>query len=475
MNFFTYIVSWDRVENNVLQIEDIFTTNNIPHKVINSGSYPRENWMNVGDIRFYRQLYAAVKDFDRSYEYMFWLCGDVSSDDWIKFINRAQQVTLMYDVWAYAPHLTNEPWSENSCKLKESDFGSGLNVSIQTDGIAVFLNRNVVDLLEQYFEYLSSKVDMSTLTSGWGMDMIWCSDIINSNKLILRDSKYVLNHPAGSSYDHSVASQELSLILDHFYDFSEKYEMHDKELRSIASKIYGRMQHLEDCMTVESFYKINPDVLKKKYPVNYHTIYIDDVRKNNRDALDKTVDGNKIFIKSLNAKKDGEIDLFKKENPEFKFAWDGFKLGEIGNFGSHYIAWKYLCSSNLNELVIFEDDIIVDESFNNRYQISMNSLPKDYDVFSIYVDSNQHPRYNTQHILNDNVSKAYQDWSTLGYVISKQGAKKLCKYVEDIGMDHPTDWFIFRKGEKGIFNVYTLPPNVKNPLAIDTQYESQVQ
>jgi len=442
MNFFTYIVNWDRVENNVLSIEKTFIENNVPYKVINSGSYPRDNWMNVGDIRFYRQLYAAVKDFDRSYEYMFWLCGDVSSDNWMQFINRAQQVTSMYDVWAYAPHLTNEPWGQNSCKLKESDF---------------------------------DKVDMTTLTSGWGMDMIWCSDIINSNKLILRDTKYVLNHPAGSSYDHSVASKELSLILDHFYDFSEKYEMHNKELRNIAGKIYGRMQHLEDCMTVESFYKTNPDVLKKKYPINYHTIYIDDSRKQNRYALDEVLNGNKIKIKSLNAKKEGEVEKFKEDNPEFKIAWDGFKLGELGNFGSHYLAWKYLCSSNLNELVVFEDDILIDESFHSKYQICMNSLPDDYDVFSIYVDKNQHPRFENSHLVNEYISKAYQDWSTLGYVVSKQGAKKLCQYVEDIGMDHPTDWFIFRKGEKGIFNVYTLPPYVKNPLDIDRQYESQVQ
>lgn len=381
----------------------------------------------------------------------------------------------MYDVWAYAPHLTNEPWGQNSCKLKESDFDSGLNVSIQTDGIAVILNRNVVDLLEQYFYYLSNKVDMSTLTSGWGMDMIWCSDIINNNKLILRDTKYVLNHPAGSSYDHSVASKELSLILDHFYDFSEKYEMHDKELRNIAGKIYGRMQHSENCMTVGSFYKNNPDVLKKKYPINYHTIYIDDSRKQNRYALDEILNGNKIKIKSLNAKKDGEIEKFKEDNPEFKIAWDGFKLGEFGNFASHYLAWKYLCTSNLNELIVFEDDILIDESFHAKYQISMNSLPKDYDVFSIYVDKNQHPRFEKSHVVNDYISKAYQDWSTLGYVVSKQGAKKLCNYVETIGMDHPTDWFLFRKANKGIFNIYTMPPYIKNPLDIDRQYESQVQ
>jgi GR25 family glycosyltransferase involved in LPS biosynthesis len=60
-------------------------------------------------------------------------------------------------------------------------------------------------------------------------------------------------------------------------------------------------------------------------------------------------------------------------------------------------------------------------------------------------------------------------------VVSKEGAKKLIKYVEDQGIDRPTDWFIFRGGSEGKFNVYTLPPHFKSPVSIDTRYESQIQ
>ena len=66
MKFFTYVVNWNEVYNNVLEIEKTFKKNNIPYKIINSGSATHEEWMNVGDIRFYRQLYKAVKDFDYS-------------------------------------------------------------------------------------------------------------------------------------------------------------------------------------------------------------------------------------------------------------------------------------------------------------------------------------------------------------------------------------------------------------------------
>jgi len=475
MKFFTYVVCWDEVYDNVLSIEHSFKTYTIPHKIINSGHRPNENWLNVGDIRYYRQLYKAIQDFDRSYEYMFWLAGDVSYNNWISFLDRANLSVSKYNVYAYAPHLTSEPWHEGSSKITHIDFDQQMLISIQTDGIAVILHRDVVDVLEKYFDFLSNETDITQLTSGWGMDMIWCAYSIYSNKLVLRDNHSILTHPAGSSYNHDKASKELKIILDTFYKFCDANQIDSEKIKQLHNRIYGRMQNRSDCLSVDSFYNSAPKILKDEYPINYHVIHIDDTRLSNRENLDKVLNGNKISIPCLNAKKDGELEKFKIENPEFKFAWDGFKLGEAGNFGSHYLAWKYLKESNLNELIIFEDDILIDNSFNQKYQTAMSMLPDNYDVFSIYVDPNQYPRFDESQRISYYIAKGYQDWSTLCYVISKRGANKLCKYVEDTGFDHPTDWFIFRKGHRGIFNVYTFPPYIENPLSIDSRYESQVQ
>lgn len=475
MKFFTYVVCWDEVYDNVLNIEHSFKSNNIPHKVINSGFRINDEWLNVGDIRYYRQLYKAVQDFDRSYEYMFWLAGDVSYSNWISFIDRANLSISKYNVFAYAPHLTSEPWHEGSSKIINLDLDDKMLLSIQTDGIAVILHRDVVNMLEKYFDFLSDRTDITKLTSGWGMDMIWCAYSIYNKKLVLRDNANILTHPSGSSYNHDRASQELKIILETFYEFCDANSIDSNEIKQLHDKIYGRMQHRSDCLSVDSFYKVKPEVLKNKYPINYHTIYIDDTRLTNRNNLDYVLNGNKLDIKCLNAKKDGELDIFKLENPEFKFAWDGFKPGEIGNFGSHYLAWKYLKENDLNELIVFEDDVLIDNSFHEKYQTAMSVLPDDYDIFSLYVDKNQHPRFDESQKISYYIAKGYQDWSTLCYVISKRGAEKLCKYVEEIGFDHPTDWFIFRKGHQGIFNVYTFPPYIESPLNIDSRYESQVQ
>lgn len=209
--------------------------------------------------------------------------------------------------------------------------------------------------------------------------------------------------------------------------------------------------------------------------INYHIIYINDERKWNREQIESYLNGNKHPIDSLNAKIDSNKEKFLEDNKDFKISWEGYKPGELGNFASHYLAWKYVAENNLDNLLVFEDDAKISESFIHKYRLFLENCPKDYDVFSIFVHENQFPRFNSNDIINENVSRAYQDWSTLCYIVSNSGAKKLLNYVKYTGMDYPTDWFIFRHGSKGIFNVYTFPPEKAGGVEIDNRYESQVQ
>jgi GR25 family glycosyltransferase involved in LPS biosynthesis len=476
MSFFTYLVSWDNFHDNCVSIEKEFKSIGQPIKVINSGSTPVNGWDNVGDIRYYRQFHHALKNFDNSYDYMAFMCGDVSYNNWPEFIKRADQVLNTYNnIGLYAPHLTYEPWNEYATSLMVSQYDKDINIASNTDGILFIMHKDIVANMLDYFNYLDQDPDFKSMVSGWGIDLIWSALAINNSKLILRDKTHIVNHPQGSSYNHDKATQEVIKVMQKFNEFAVSKDMDIEKINSIINKITGRMSHDPECMRYENFYEKNFHSVEKKFDINYHIIYIDDTRKQNRDLIDHILKSNKINLKSLNAKDPDQLSKFYEDNQEFRLGWQGFKPGEIGNFGSHYLSWKYLVDSSLDNLLIFEDDSLLKDNFVEKYNIAMINTPADFDVLSIYVDPNQHGRFTDQDRINKYIATGYQDWSTLCYVVSRQGAKKLIKYVEENGMDYPTDWFIFRRGHEGIFNVYTLTPSFQSPLAIDTQYESQVQ
>jgi GR25 family glycosyltransferase involved in LPS biosynthesis len=466
------VVCWDAVHFNVVEIEENFKAAGQELTIINSGDMKRDHWDNVGDIRYYRQFRRAVENFDMSYDYMGFICGDVSSDKWGSVLKRANEVLNNYNVGVYAPHLTNEPWNKDSCYLKNVE--DDLFLACQTDGIMVFINKDIVKIIKEYFDFFDTQSDLSQFTSGWGMDMIWSMLSMYHNLLVLRDNKYVVNHPAGSSYDHGKATFEMGEILRIFFEYAKFKSYELIKLNNLKANIDGRMSRDQKFMSADIFYN-NIQLLKFNKKYFYHIISIDDSRNKNKLDLISKLSGTKIEIPVLNTRIKGEKEKFFNDNPEVKVTWSNLKNGEIGCFGSHYLAWKYLKNSKLESLIIFEDDIIVHDNFEEQYNKLINNAPKGWDIISIFVDPNQHSRFDITQEVNYYISKGYQDWSTLGYIISKSGAEKICNFVEKNGMNQPVDWYIFRNGHVGTFNVYTLPPYVKNPLEIDHSHPSLVQ
>lgn len=475
MKLFAYVVCWDDVHYNVVDnIEKQLIDYGQPHKIINSGQMKRNHWDNVGDIRYFKQFYKALKEFDLSNDFMVFICGDVSYDNWAGHLDRAKQVLSRYkNIHVYAPHFTNDPWFEGATSLGAFDTDKNLLISTNTNGIMYYLHRDIVIQMLEYFDHLYENTKLEGMVSGWGIDLVWSAFAVMNNKIVVRDKEHIIHHPKGSSYDHGQASHETNIVFENFNSFCKKNKMDVDRAEHIKSSIYKRMGK-DESITIESFYGPEFKVFDNR-EINYHIIHIDDVRKSNRDRVDEILMSNKINIPSLDARTDENKELFLSQNPRFKITWPEFKNGEIGNFGSHYIAWKYLIDSKLDNLLIFEDDILIENDFISKYNLAIDNVPSDYDVLSIFVHSNQYDRFDKSQEISYYIAKGYQDWSTLCYVVSKSGARKLVEYVENNGMNRPTDWFIFRGGNEGLFNVYTLPPHFKSPVSIDTRYESQVQ
>ena len=68
MSFYAYVVKWDAVHYNVVEMEDAFKAYGQDYTIINSGNMTRDGWHDVGDIRYYRQLYYALINFDYNHD-----------------------------------------------------------------------------------------------------------------------------------------------------------------------------------------------------------------------------------------------------------------------------------------------------------------------------------------------------------------------------------------------------------------------
>ena len=461
----TYVVVWNNVVENINSIESQITN----YSVINSDAPKNEKWNNLGLIWYYKQLHFAITDFieNTSDEIFCWIAADIKSNKFSDIYKNAQDAMNDNNVWLYAPHTTHEAWSESACSLKE--YKNGMNYSTQTDGMFFFIKRELVEIFKQYMDYLDLKEELLNMKSGWGVDYVWSSLAIYMNKYIIRDTKNIVFHPQNSSYNHGVASKEMAIIQSRFFEFCKKNKIDKNKIELIMNKISARMSKDPTCMSFDDFY--NEEIIP------YTIVSINDKRIINKDKIDKVMFKHlNLNIKSLNANNEKNIYSFLKNNKDFYFSWGKFKVGEVGCFASHYLIWKELLNSNYDYILVFEDDANIHDNFIDIFKNSLNNVPSDYDLLSIYVDKNQYDRFNEkEHQVNSLIAKAYQDWSTLCYVVSRKGAQTMIDFVKNNGFGEPVDWFIFRNSYRGNFNVYTLLPSQEIPVDINDIIGSTVQ
>lgn len=133
----------------------------------------------------------------------------------------------------------------------------------------------------------------------------------------------------------------------------------------------------------------------------------------------------------------------------------GWRYGEVGILASNWMAWNLFFDSDLDYLILMEDDLIIHEGFFEALNSYMQELPSDWDIFHMYHPGNELHKFGFHLMVSEHICKAFQDWSSACYVINKRGAKKLIEDASN-GISLPLDWLMFRQQDK--FNVYTRSP-----------------
>jgi len=135
----------------------------------------------------------------------------------------------------------------------------------------------------------------------------------------------------------------------------------------------------------------------------------------------------------------------------------GWKMGEVGIWASNFIAWNNFLSTDNDIAILMEDDIIFDDGLLDDLMNKINELPDNWDFFSFFVPEDQHKSYDSSMSVSKNISRVYQDWSMLCYLVSRNGAKKLIESCQK-PVSLPLDWHIYRQRDK--FNSYSIKPDV---------------
>jgi GR25 family glycosyltransferase involved in LPS biosynthesis len=132
--------------------------------------------------------------------------------------------------------------------------------------------------------------------------------------------------------------------------------------------------------------------------------------------------------------------------------------------------YKIIAEKHENALV-FEDDVILSNNFNNILNGYITQLPEDYDMLFIGDGCNLHIEKNKL-IPNKNIYEKClypTSWGGDGasrcsdsYMISNKCAKKMCEYVENLNskINLPSDWWLNVAARDNNFKVYWVEPTI---------------
>ena len=139
----------------------------------------------------------------------------------------------------------------------------------------------------------------------------------------------------------------------------------------------------------------------------------------------------------------------------------------IGCALSHYNIWLNLLKDKKNDYyIILEDDISLSPYFLenlNKCEIFLKNNIKKVDfLFLNYFTFNSNNEIITNEYLSQNLS--FQNFQkdifiggTFSYIISKNGAEKMIKYIEDNGIKHGIDYLIKINDS---LNIYEIEPKI---------------
>lgn len=218
--------------------------------------------------------------------------------------------------------------------------------------------------------------------------------------------------------------------------------------------------------------KFSSYIKKDIYKPDIDIRYINLDRRKDRDEkiiieLNKS-DIIKPLYKRVNAVDGKKVNL--EQFSRFNSSYESLnkKRGWIGCAESHKQLWRDCIKGNKN-MLIFEDDAILKDEYDENIEQSLKNLPNDFDI--IYyntVDYAIHEPYNK--LYNKLTNK---NFLLTNYLVSPSGADKLLKYTEPYNPKKQIDSYIVEMTRENILNAYLF--KLPTTYTIQDFNESDVQ
>lgn len=240
----TYIIAWDKALENCLDIDRQFKEAKLRYKVFNvsSDTTERNNWVAADDVRYYGHFYNALLDFmsNSALNVFGFNAGDPAYENYPEIVKKAENVLSSPGI--YAPNMEGDFLSEQRVYLEDSKLHPELYLATQTNGMCVYLHRDVAEILFDFMSWMKNRgVVFSTMRSGWGLDTAYCLIAMYTNRPIYRDNEIFINHPPGSIYPSNTAGQEMRKVDNFFIEYAESQRGWDGEkLKSMRTDIFTK-------------------------------------------------------------------------------------------------------------------------------------------------------------------------------------------------------------------------------------------
>lgn len=190
----------------------------------------------------------------------------------------------------------------------------------------------------------------------------------------------------------------------------------------------------------------------------------------------KLVDRKKSIIEQFKKQNITDYEFIEKYNKEDLCEQDKLLFDNcltesiISLINKHFYVYKLIAEKYDNAL-IFEDDVILNDNFNEILNKYMNQLVKDYDMLFIGDGCNFHIEKDKL-ITNNNIyekclypTKWGGDGATRctdSYIISKKCAIKLCNYIDKlpVKIKQAIDWWLNVAARENNLKVYWAEPTI---------------